>query len=313
MYVKHTEPVITKTSSRSHKPSDRARFAAALSLTSRETLFHLPTCEQQLNFFNSSIRMLLDNSSIRILLDTHLPEREIRLIGRRQNALLSGNQLLYRLYRNKANRERKSLQRKYYQRKIQSLENEHPKQWWNNVKDLAGVKVKCDNLQGLVNKHCSGNLDIFANDICDFFNSVSNDFTPLSPNDTFLSPEADTTIPDAYIINVNEVAKSLSRVKTDKAVGPDEIPNWILHDYGTILAPPICAIFNSGLRERTVPMLWKCADIRPIPKVRPTLIHKDLRPISLTPVLSKCLEKFICDWITDITSDQVDPINNMSQ
>ena len=55
-------------------------------------------------------------------------------------------------------------------------------------------------------------------------------------------------------------------------------------------------------------MLWKCANIRHIPKVRPPkLIHKDLRPISLTPVLSKCLEKFICDWITDITSDQVDP------
>ena len=27
----------------------------------------------------------------------------------------------------------------------------------------------------------------------------------------------------------------------------------------------------------------------------------------LTPVLSKCLEKFICDWTTDIASDQVDP------
>ena len=314
MSVKYTEPVITKTSSRSHKPSDRARFAAALSLTSWEMLFHLPTCQQQLNFFNSSIKTLLD---------THLPERKIRrcssdipwiddnfryLIRRRQKALLSGNLLMYRLYRNKANRERKSLQRKYYQRKIQSLENEHPKQWWNNVKDLAGVKVKCDNLQGLVNKHCSGNLGILANDICDFFKSVSNDFTPLSPNDTFLPPGADTTISDTYIINVSEVAKSLSRVKTEEAVGPDEIPNWILHDYATILAPPVCAIYNSSLREGTVPMLWKCSDIRPIPKVRPpTLIHKDLRPISLTPVLSKCLEKFICDWITDIASDQVDP------
>ena len=53
--TKYTAPVVTKTSSRNHKPLDRARFAAALSLTSRETLFHLPTCEQQLNVFNSSI------------------------------------------------------------------------------------------------------------------------------------------------------------------------------------------------------------------------------------------------------------------
>ena len=46
MSVKYTEPVVTKTSWRSHKPSDRARFAAALSLTSWKMLFHLPTCEQ---------------------------------------------------------------------------------------------------------------------------------------------------------------------------------------------------------------------------------------------------------------------------
>ena len=98
---------------------------------------------------------------------------------------------------------------------------------------------------------------------------------PMTP---FLPPGADFTIPDAYII---DVAKSLSRVKTDIAVGPDGTPNWILHDYATVLAPPVCAIFNSSLREGTVPMLWKCADIRPIHRVRPpTLIHKDLRPIS---------------------------------
>ena len=101
---------------------------------------------------------------------------------------------------------------------------------------------------------------------------------------------------------------SLSRIKTHKATGPDEIPNWILHDYAAILAPPVCTIFNSSLREGTMPALWKCADVRPVPKIRPpALIEKDLHPISLTPVLSKCLEKFMCTWIMDITVDQTDP------
>ena len=116
------------------------------------------------------------------------------------------------------------------------------------------------------------------------------------------------SVPDADTINVDEVAISLSRIKTHKATGPDEIPNWILHDYAAILAPPVCAIFNSSLREGTVPVLWKCANVRPVPKIRPpALIEKDLRPISLTPVLSKCLEKFMCTWIMDITTDQIDP------
>ena len=110
--------------------------------------------------------------------------------------------------------------------------------------------VNCDNLQGLANTHCSGNVSILANEISDFFESVTNDFPPLLPVDEFLPllpvdeflpPGADTTVPDAYIINGDEVAKSLSRIKTHTAPGPDEIPNWILHDYAAILDPPVCA------------------------------------------------------------------------
>ena len=71
---------------------------------------------------------------------------------------------------------------------------------------------------------------------------------------------------------------------------------------------PCCAIFNSSLQEGTMPALWKCADVQPVPKIRPpVLIDKDLHPTSLTSVLSKSLEKFMCTWITDITMDQVDP------
>ena len=157
------------------------------------------------------------------------------------------------------------------------------------MKELVGVKVNCDNLQGLANTHCSGNFSILANEISDFFEYVTKYFPPLLPVDEFLPPGADTTVPYAYIINVDEVAISLSRIKTHKATGPDEIPNWILHDYAAIFAPPVCAVFNSSIREGTVPALWKCADVRPVPKIRPpALLEKDLRPISLTPVLSKC-------------------------
>ena len=96
--------------------------------------------------------------------------------------------------------------------------------------------------------------------------------------------------------------------KTHKATSPDKIPNWILHDYTTILAPPVCAIFNSSLREGTGPALWKCADVRPVPKILPpALIDKNQHPISITRLLSKCLEKFMCTWITDITMALVDP------
>ena len=97
---KYTSPVVSCIPSRSHKPRDRDRdrFEGALQTTSWETLFCLPTCKEQLNFFNSTIRTLLD---VR-------PERQIRrcsndrpcvdnfrhLIRRRQRALLGGDRRL---------------------------------------------------------------------------------------------------------------------------------------------------------------------------------------------------------------------------
>jgi len=121
------------------------------------------------------------------------------------------------------------------------------------------VKVHCDSLQGLAHSHCAGKLDVLTDDVCDFLQSMTTDFTPLSPDDTFLPLGADTSVPDTYIISVAEVTDSLSRIKTNIAAVPDEIPNWILRDYATKLALAVCAIFNSSQREGIVPQLWKCA------------------------------------------------------
>lgn len=44
--------------------------------------------------------------------------------------------------------------------------------------------------------------------------------------------------------------------------------------------------------------MWKRANVTPVPKVAtPVDITKDLRPISLTPTVSKVLESFVGQWI----------------
>ena len=84
--------------------------------------------------------------------------------------------------------------------------------------------------------------------------------------------------------------------------GADKIPNWILKDVSYILAAPIAAIFNSSVRQSYVPPSWKQAEILPIPKVSPvTSLVKHLRPIALTPVLSKVLESFVVSWMRGAT------------
>ena len=55
-------------------------------------------------------------------------------------------------------------------------------------------------------------------------------------------------------------------------------------------------ILNSSFLERRLPTSWKKADITPLPKSSPVSdADKHLRPISLTPILSKVGEEFVVD------------------
>ena len=121
------------------------------------------------------------------------------LIRRNPRALLGGDRIVYNQCTNKVNREIESLQRIYYERKIQALEIDHMKQWWNYRRDIFGVKVNCDNLQRLADLHCAGKLDLLADNVCDFLQSVTTDFTQLTPDDTFFPLGVDTSVPETYI------------------------------------------------------------------------------------------------------------------
>lgn len=55
----------------------------------------------------------------------------------------------------------------------------------------------------------------------------------------------------------------------------------------------ITGIINQSIITCTFPELWKCAIIKPIPKISNPETYKDLRPISILPVLSKVLERVV--------------------
>jgi hypothetical protein len=156
----------------------------------------------------------------------------------------------------------------------------------------------------MANNLCNGNVQLLANDINAFLQSVSNDLQPLS---TELIPDIDDYFNDDFIIEPFEVERKLSNINVNKSSGPDNIPNWLLCDNSVWLAEPVCAIFNASLREGVVPAVWKQANVVPIPKNHPPrVIESDLRPISLTSTLSKVLESFIGFNVLEIVRDKLD-------
>ena len=116
----------------------------------------------------------------------------------------------------------------------------------------------------------------------------------------------DCPVPVCFIISSETVCKLLSSININKAIGPDAIPSWILRDHALTLAHPISTIFNASIREGYLPAIWRSAIVIPIPKVDPPRnISEDLRPISLTAVLSKQLERIVGGWMLDSIIDRL--------
>ena len=128
-----------------------------------------------------------------------------------------------------------------------------------------------------------------ANKINSIFLEPQQAYEPLNKNKRLNFPNA---IPP--IITTETVFCLLSKTSTNKSNGPDNIPNWVLKEYASILAVPVASLINSSLNEQTLPQIWRSADVTPIPKnSQVETISNDLRPISLTPTLWKIAKDYI--------------------
>jgi len=77
------------------------------------------------------------------------------------------------------------------------------------------------------------------------------------------------------------------------AAGLDGLPARILRVGTPVFCKPVAYIFNMSLQTSTVPQQWKEARIRPVPKVAAPAEHSDFRPISVTPILTRPMERAV--------------------
>ncbi|XP_022795149.1 uncharacterized protein LOC111333792 [Stylophora pistillata] len=222
------------------------------------------------------------------------------LIHSRQKALAQGDQEQYRTLRNRVNRERKACRAKFYNSKVEHLKDCKPAVWWREVKKLSGMSdaasrgVNPATLYQHIDCGQRGSppstIDI-ANTINQAFLAPMRVFTPLSPNTSTNSDQE-----SAFQVSEFSVLKKLSALNPTKATGPDGIPGWLLKENADLLALPVTDILNCSFKEARLPQSWKDANITPVPKQNPIHdVNKHLRPISLTPVLSKVAEDFVVE------------------
>ena len=284
---------------RSNSTNGKNLLAHALFNLNWNMLEAIDDIDSKVAYFNSCVTALLD-----FYLPVHVEKRRAdnkpwitdqfrQLIRRRQYAWTSGNRSLYNQLRNQVIRLSKRLRKQFYDKRIRGLRNCNPRDWWRETKKLTGLATKPE-LLSLINTVADGDTQLFADLINSSLQQVSSDLSPLPP-------ECSIEVNDAaneYVIEPFEVFNKLSRIDIHKSPGPDGIPNWFLRDFAFAISEPVCHIFNASISKGIMPNLWKKANVVPIPKSHPPKsIQDDLRPISLTPTLSKLLESLIGRWV----------------
>ena len=130
-------------------------------------------------------------------------------------------------------------------------------------------------------------------------NTFSSIFTKENSNNLPTPPQMFHGSDDEKLGNINvqssEIRKYLKTIDVNKSTGPDDISPRILKECCSQLETPLTLLFNKSLSEAKVPTLWKRANITPLFKKGDKKQANNYRPISLTSVLIKLLEKIIKD------------------
>ena len=148
------------------------------------------------------------------------------------------------------------------------------------LKDLNGVcHTDAFSLATLLNKQFSS-----------VFSAVDNQ--PLPTFDTRTNEICDET-PVLRLITCEHITQLIHKLDSNKSAGIDGINPFFLKKCLPNIALPIMLIFKRSILDESLPDCWKLANVTPIHKKGSKYLCENYRPISLTSILCKLLEKII--------------------
>ena len=106
-------------------------------------------------------------------------------------------------------------------------------------------------------------------------------------------PTISSIVLDALEITPQEVCGLLQNLRPNSSPGPDDVHPLVLRHLADLISIPVCDIFRRSLDEGRLPYSWKHAVIKPIYKGASRCDPSNYRPISLTSILCKALERLI--------------------
>ena len=113
-------------------------------------------------------------------------------------------------------------------------------------------------------------------------------------------------------ISRDDVFDLLCQLDVTKSSGPDEVPARLLREGAAWLADPITRLYNLSLHQGCLPRDWTSAHITPVFKKGSKHLVSNYRPISLTCIVVKLLERLVYDHLAQFltASNKLSPFQH---
>ena len=128
------------------------------------------------------------------------------------------------------------------------------------------------------------------------------------------SRRCDSVLSDVFVSkadrlesDVDVVTKVFQHVCSRNATGPDCISAFLLKTFEEELEPAWCPIFQLSVDSHRVPILWKTSYITLVPNKTCPKENNDYRPVALTSIVMKCLERIMACKLRLDVQDYLDP------
>ena len=184
----------------------------------------------------------------------------------------------------------------HYENKLIHQIKGDPKRFFNYTRHFTRSSSSIDILEHNGSKITDdeAKADILNN----FFVSVTKD-EPPTESYHFESSSSPTFILRDITFSVSDVRKKLSKLKANKASGPDGVSvnvlrNCLNFDY------PLHILFTMSLNSGVVPSDWRDANVTPLFKKGSRTSSTNYRPVSLTSQVVKLLERLVYDSVLEV-------------
>ena len=177
------------------------------------------------------------------------------------------------------------------ERKIAESRKSNPKLFYSFINSQRKSRAKIGPLNDAITEPKEQAKILNYQYVSVFTQSETDEFEPARKRTESTLEHVDVT--------EEQVRKEIERLNENSATGPDGIPARVLKELQNKIASPLTILFRKSIASAKIPDEWRDAEVTPIYKKGNKSDPANYRPVSLTSVTGKMLERIVKEPLSE--------------